>query len=317
MGGDGGHSLHNINAGIAVGRSAVPVDHGGAVGVHVADESRAQEEGGVVPAGCEGHADLTAGSFRGGEQLVPGFCLIGSDLGGIVVQEVVVAAAHGESVDIAVLGSGRHGAFAVGSQNVIQSLAGVGGQDGGDIAAQIQQSACRNQIVQLVVCKGEDIGGSLNVGQDGVLGGGLGLDADLDVEGLVGISSLEFLDQLSQQRLILFRAPQGQRDGLIGSVSSSFGVCVIGSGRLGLGGAAVAAAGSQRQDHDKSQQQSKQFFLFKFLLLFHLAPVWQPVAVCLKYRPSHISCQFGICNKNAAYLLFRLNNSELRHLYKR
>ena len=314
MGGDGSHGLRNINAGIAVGRSAVPVDHGGAVGVHVADEARAQEEGGVVPAGCEGHADLTAGSFRGGEQLVPGFCLIGSDFGGIVVQEVVVAAAHGESVDVAVLGSGSHGAFAVGSQDILQSLAGVGGQNGGDIAAQIQQSACGYQIVQLVVCKGEDIGGSLNVGQDGVLGGGLGLDADLDVEGLVGISSLEFLDQLSQQRLILFRAPQGQGDGIIGSggISGGFGVCVIGSGRLGLGGAAVAAAGSQRQNHDKSQQQSKQFFHFEFLLLFHLAPIWQPVAVCLKYSPSHNSCQFGICNKNAAYLLFRLNNPVLR-----
>ena len=269
MCGDGSHALDNIHTGEAVGRSAVPVHDGGAVRVHVGDEACAQEEGSVVPAGSEGHANLGAGSLSGGQQTVPGLGLLGSDLGRIIVQEVVVAAAHGESVQLAILGGCSHRAFSVGCLHVVDGLVCVSGQNLGNVAIQCQQGAGSNQIVQLVVGEGEDIGSSLHVGQNGVLGSGLGFYADLDVKGLVGILGLELLHQFGKQCLIFLRTPQGQGDGSAGSGGSGRGSVTSGRG-LSLSSFTAAAASGKRQDHDRCQQQSEQFFHVFFLLVLFI-----------------------------------------------
>ena len=152
-----------------------------------------------VPCIVHTHHELFAGSCSLFQHGVHALHILGAQNACIVVQEVAVVGGHGVGVKLVVHGGSAHRAGQVAALHVVR------------VQQHFLQRTGIHQLVQLVVCKGENVCGRLRVGQNGVLCAGLRLHADLDGHvALVRILLDKGICHLAQHGLILFCAPHGQ-----------------------------------------------------------------------------------------------------------
>ena len=209
--------------------------------------------------GEQGHIELlvqvqgdvlseVVGLFPGGSSLfqhgVHALHILGSQNACVIVQEVAVVGGHGVGVELIVQGGSAHRIRQVAALDIVR------------VQQDLLQSAGVHQLVQLVVCKGENVCGRLRVSQNGVLCAGLGLHADLNgYITLVCILLDKGIGHLAQHGLVLFCAPHGQL--YIAPALRSRG-SRAGSGSRGSSARGRATAGSQHTGSSHSTHGSKE-----------------------------------------------------------
>ena len=193
-----------------------------------------------VPSVVQAHHKLFAGGICLCQQGVHALDVLLAEDALVIVQEVAVVGGHGVSVELVVHGGGVDGTGKVAALDV------VGVQQ--DF---LQGTGC-HQFVELVIGKGENVGSGLRVSQNGVLGAGLGLNADIDGDvALVSILCDEGIRHFTQHGLIFFGTPHGQLD--IAPAFSSGGSLTGGGGcalRCSRGSGAAAAGGQNTGSGD-------------------------------------------------------------------
>ena len=238
--GDVQNGLRDICAG-----SLVPV----ADGVDAVIGQRCHQTGtGVeavnVPCVVHAHHELLPGSSSLFQHGVHALHVLGAQNACVIVQEVAVVGGHGVGVELVVQGSSAHRAGQVAALDVVR------------VQQHFLQRTGIHQLVQLVVCKGENICGRLRVSQNGVLCAGLGLHADLNGHiALVCILLDKGIGHLAQHGLVLFCAPHGQLH-IAPALRSR--CSRAGSGSRGSSARGRAAAGSQHTGSSHSTHGSKE-----------------------------------------------------------
>ena len=193
--------------------------------------------------------------------------------GRVLAHEVAVVSGQGVSIDLAI------------DRGSIDRRGSVAALDIVRIQLHFLQSASLDQLVQLVIGKSINISSGGGVGQDGILGRGLGLSSQIDgdLAAVVAVLLDELVADFTQQILILFSAPHGQGNilsegsgsSLVENVAlSSSALCgALGSGGSSLSGRGccaagrAATAGCQRQGHDTGHGKAQLLFHNCVLLL--------------------------------------------------
>ena len=206
------------------------------VGGPLRDAAGGKEEGRHVPGGgVHLKGEVLVGGFAVGNQLLQGVQIFLGDDGLVVVHEVAVVRGQGVSVE---LFTGSGGGDDAGVIVGLDEVSGAGSELG--------QSTGLNQTGELVLREAVDVAAGLHVSDH--QGGGvsladglhLGVDDDAELIGLVEVLDL-LLGQIDSR--------VGDPDGDIistGQIGGDFLLSLF----LGL----LAAAGSQREDHSKSEK---------------------------------------------------------------
>ena len=262
-------SLGNVSA-----RGLIPV----ADGIH-AVISQAQVQAGAsieavqVPAVRNVHRDFLACVGCLLHHRVKALDIVLGEEALVVEHEVAVVSGQGVSIQLAI------------DRGSIDRRGSVAALDIVRIQLHFLQSASLDQLVQLVIGKSINISSGGGVGQDGILGRGLGLRSQIDgdLAAVVAVLLDELVADFTQQILILFSAPHGQGNilsegsgsSLVENVAlSSSALCgALGSGGSSLSGRGccaagrAATAGCQRQGHDTGHGKAQLLFHNCVLLL--------------------------------------------------
>ena len=217
-------SLGNVSA-----RSFVPV----ADGVHaVISQAQVQASASIeavqVPAVSNVHRDFLACGGCLIQHRVKALDVILGEEGFIIEHEVAVISGQGVSIQLAVHGCSVNRSRAIAVLDIVS------------VQLNFLQGACLNQLVQLVIGKSVNVSSNGGVGQDGILGCGLGLSAqvDGDLAAVIAVFFDKVISDGAQQFLVFLGAPHGQGNVVGESSGCSLlqNVTIVSCGAVGGGG---------------------------------------------------------------------------------